>query len=111
MLQDRAVAYINADSAIEGKATLHSGDSEVAHLYNCSCLLPGMYTLRVDCTPSLHTVVYDLTKQVSVSRDRWTVNVPFLLEISRWLLWSRLCSVHRNVCFVHQLQQDISQPP
>uniref|UniRef100_A0A3P8WVW2 Aminopeptidase NAALADL1 n=1 Tax=Cynoglossus semilaevis TaxID=244447 RepID=A0A3P8WVW2_CYNSE len=32
VLQERAVAYINADSAIE-----------------------GMYTLRVDCTPSLHT--------------------------------------------------------
>uniref|UniRef100_A0A8P4K873 Glutamate carboxypeptidase 2 n=1 Tax=Dicentrarchus labrax TaxID=13489 RepID=A0A8P4K873_DICLA len=42
LLQERAVAYINADSAIE-----------------------GMYTLRVDCTPSLHTLVYDLTKQVS----------------------------------------------
>ncbi|XP_063763250.1 N-acetylated-alpha-linked acidic dipeptidase 2 isoform X2 [Eleginops maclovinus] len=40
LLQERAVAYINADSAIE-----------------------GMYTLRVDCTPSLHTLVYDLTKQ------------------------------------------------
>lgn len=26
--------------------------------------IPGMYTLRVDCTPSLHTLVYDLTKQV-----------------------------------------------
>lgn len=67
MLQDRAVAYINADSAIEGNATSHSGDSEVAHLCNCSCLLPGVYTLRVDCTPSLHTAVYDLTKQVSAS--------------------------------------------
>ncbi|KAM7413191.1 hypothetical protein PAMA_020525 [Pampus argenteus] len=42
LLQERAVAYINADSAIE-----------------------GMYTLRVDCTPSLHTMVYDLTKQVA----------------------------------------------
>ncbi|XP_051522205.1 putative N-acetylated-alpha-linked acidic dipeptidase [Myxocyprinus asiaticus] len=42
ILQERAVAYINADSAIE-----------------------GMYTLRVDCTPSLHTLVYDITKQVS----------------------------------------------
>lgn len=41
MLQERAVAYINADSAIE-----------------------GMYTLRVDCTPSLHTLVYDVTKQI-----------------------------------------------
>lgn len=28
--------------------------------------IPGMYTLRVDCTPSLHTLVYDLTKQVSM---------------------------------------------
>ncbi|XP_047449238.1 N-acetylated-alpha-linked acidic dipeptidase 2 isoform X2 [Mugil cephalus] len=42
LLQERAVAYINADSAIE-----------------------GMYTLRVDCTPSLHTLVYNLTKQVA----------------------------------------------
>ncbi|XP_027901238.1 N-acetylated-alpha-linked acidic dipeptidase 2 [Xiphophorus couchianus] len=42
LLQERAVAYINADSGIE-----------------------GMYTLRVDCTPSLHTLVYDLTKQIS----------------------------------------------
>ncbi|XP_029028124.2 N-acetylated-alpha-linked acidic dipeptidase 2 [Betta splendens] len=42
LLQDRAVAYINADSAIE-----------------------GMYTLRVDCTPSLHTLVYDITKQIA----------------------------------------------
>ncbi|XP_041732621.1 N-acetylated-alpha-linked acidic dipeptidase 2 [Coregonus clupeaformis] len=41
-LQERAVAYINADSAIE-----------------------GMYTLRIDCTPSLHNLVYDITKQVS----------------------------------------------
>uniref|UniRef100_A0A8D3E9B6 Aminopeptidase NAALADL1 n=1 Tax=Scophthalmus maximus TaxID=52904 RepID=A0A8D3E9B6_SCOMX len=42
LLQERAVAYINADSAIE-----------------------GMYTLRVDCTPSLNTLVYDLTKQIT----------------------------------------------
>ncbi|PWA20475.1 hypothetical protein CCH79_00003726, partial [Gambusia affinis] len=42
LLQERAVAYINADSGIE-----------------------GMYTLRVDCTPSLHTLVYDLTKHIS----------------------------------------------
>lgn len=41
LLQERAVAYINADSAIE-----------------------GMYTLRVDCTPSLHALVYDITKQI-----------------------------------------------
>ncbi|XP_006628182.2 N-acetylated-alpha-linked acidic dipeptidase 2 [Lepisosteus oculatus] len=42
LLQERGVAYINADSAIEGN-----------------------YTLRVDCTPSLHTLVYDLTKQIA----------------------------------------------
>ncbi|KAF7219089.1 N-acetylated-alpha-linked acidic dipeptidase 2 [Nothobranchius furzeri] len=42
LLQERAVAYINADSAIE-----------------------GMYTLRVDCTPSLHTLAYDITKQIA----------------------------------------------
>ncbi|XP_015241640.1 PREDICTED: putative N-acetylated-alpha-linked acidic dipeptidase [Cyprinodon variegatus] len=42
LLQERAVAYINADSAIE-----------------------GMYTLRVDCTPSMHTLVYNLTKQIA----------------------------------------------
>uniref|UniRef100_A0A8C4DVD9 Glutamate carboxypeptidase 2 n=1 Tax=Dicentrarchus labrax TaxID=13489 RepID=A0A8C4DVD9_DICLA len=46
LLQERAVAYINADSAIE-----------------------GMYTLRVDCTPSLHTLVYDLTKQIASPED------------------------------------------
>ncbi|KAF7699744.1 N-acetylated-alpha-linked acidic dipeptidase 2 [Silurus meridionalis] len=66
MLQQRAVAYINADSAIE-----------------------GMYTLRVDCTPSLHTLAYDITKQVMSpeegeegmtlydswhKRDNWTDN-------------------------------------
>jgi hypothetical protein len=31
----------------------------------CVFFLTGMYTLRVDCTPSLHTLVYDLTKQVN----------------------------------------------
>ncbi|KAG9335275.1 hypothetical protein JZ751_005455 [Albula glossodonta] len=41
LLQERAVAYINADSAIE-----------------------GTYTLRIDCTPSLHTLAYDVTKQI-----------------------------------------------
>uniref|UniRef100_A0A665U830 Aminopeptidase NAALADL1 n=1 Tax=Echeneis naucrates TaxID=173247 RepID=A0A665U830_ECHNA len=41
LLQERAVAYINADSAIE-----------------------GTYTLRVDCTPSLHTLVYEVTKKI-----------------------------------------------
>ncbi|KAK7883295.1 hypothetical protein WMY93_029469 [Mugilogobius chulae] len=66
LLQERAVAYINADSAIE-----------------------GMYTLRVDCTPSLHTLVYDITRQISSpeegeenislyeswhKRDNWTNN-------------------------------------
>lgn len=29
-------------------------------------LVIGMYTLRVDCTPSLHSLVYNLTKEVSV---------------------------------------------
>ncbi|XP_072317937.1 N-acetylated-alpha-linked acidic dipeptidase 2 [Eucyclogobius newberryi] len=66
LLQERAVAYINADSAIE-----------------------GMYTLRVDCSPSLHTLVYDITKQIGSpeggeegmslyeswhKRDNWTNN-------------------------------------
>lgn len=66
LLQERAVAYINADSAIE-----------------------GMYTLRVDCTPSLHTLVYDITKKIESpeegeeglslyeswhKRDNWTNN-------------------------------------
>ncbi|MCJ8739807.1 hypothetical protein PDJAM_G00051380 [Pangasius djambal] len=66
MLQQRAVAYINADSAIE-----------------------GMYTLRIDSTPSLHTLAYDITKQVMSpeegeegmtlydswhKRDNWTDN-------------------------------------
>lgn len=60
------MAYINADSAIE-----------------------GMYTLRVDCTPSLHPLVYDITKQIVSpeegeeemslyeswhKRDNWTNN-------------------------------------
>ncbi|KAG8137013.1 hypothetical protein E2320_005563 [Naja naja] len=40
ILQERAVAYINADSSIEGN-----------------------YTLRVDCTPSMHSLVYNLTKE------------------------------------------------
>ncbi|XP_060799309.1 N-acetylated-alpha-linked acidic dipeptidase 2 isoform X2 [Neoarius graeffei] len=66
ILQQRAVAYINADSAIE-----------------------GMYTLRIDCTPSLHTLAYNITKQVMSpeegeegmtlydswhKRDNWTDN-------------------------------------
>ncbi|XP_053279533.1 N-acetylated-alpha-linked acidic dipeptidase 2 [Pleuronectes platessa] len=66
LLQERAVAYINADSAIE-----------------------GTYTLRVDCTPSLNTLVYDLTKQIASpeegeegvslyeswhKRDNWTMD-------------------------------------
>ncbi|XP_013928784.1 PREDICTED: putative N-acetylated-alpha-linked acidic dipeptidase [Thamnophis sirtalis] len=41
ILQERAVAYINADSSIEGN-----------------------YTLRVDCTPSMHSLVYNLTKKI-----------------------------------------------
>ncbi|KAM3837461.1 N-acetylated-alpha-linked acidic dipeptidase 2 isoform 2-T2 [Vipera latastei] len=42
LLQARAVAYINTDSSIEGN-----------------------YTLRVDCTPLLNQLVYNLTKEVS----------------------------------------------
>uniref|UniRef100_A0A8B9N0R2 N-acetylated alpha-linked acidic dipeptidase 2 n=1 Tax=Accipiter nisus TaxID=211598 RepID=A0A8B9N0R2_9AVES len=41
VLQERAVAYINTDSSIEGN-----------------------YTLRVDCTPLLYKLVYNLTKEV-----------------------------------------------
>ncbi|XP_055493247.1 N-acetylated-alpha-linked acidic dipeptidase 2 isoform X2 [Leucoraja erinacea] len=41
LLQERAVAYINADSAIEGN-----------------------YTLRVDCSPLLNQLVYNLTKKM-----------------------------------------------
>ncbi|TRY59122.1 hypothetical protein DNTS_009563, partial [Danionella cerebrum] len=74
ILQERAVAYINADSAIE-----------------------GMYTLRVDCTPSLHTLVYDITKKVGSpeegedgmslyeswhKRDNWTErNAPWISKL------------------------------
>ncbi|XP_072258638.1 N-acetylated-alpha-linked acidic dipeptidase 2-like [Pyxicephalus adspersus] len=42
ILQERAVAYINSDSSIEGN-----------------------YTLRVDCTPLLYQLVYELTKEIS----------------------------------------------
>ncbi|XP_068786627.1 N-acetylated-alpha-linked acidic dipeptidase 2 isoform X2 [Struthio camelus] len=42
VLQERAVAYINTDSSIEGN-----------------------YTLRVDCTPLLYKLVYNLTKEIS----------------------------------------------
>ncbi|XP_053912926.1 N-acetylated-alpha-linked acidic dipeptidase 2 isoform X2 [Cuculus canorus] len=45
VLQERAVAYINTDSSIEGN-----------------------YTLRVDCTPLLYKLVYNLTKEI-VSPD------------------------------------------
>nr|XP_060627107.1 putative N-acetylated-alpha-linked acidic dipeptidase [Anolis sagrei ordinatus] len=41
ILQERAVAYINADSSIEGN-----------------------YTLRVDCTPLMHSLVYNLTREI-----------------------------------------------
>uniref|UniRef100_A0A4W3IN96 Glutamate carboxypeptidase 2 n=1 Tax=Callorhinchus milii TaxID=7868 RepID=A0A4W3IN96_CALMI len=46
LLQERGVAYINADSAIEGN-----------------------YTLRVDCTPLLYQLVYNITKEVSNPDD------------------------------------------
>ncbi|CAH6777002.1 glutamate carboxypeptidase 2 [Phodopus roborovskii] len=41
LLHERGVAYINADSSIEGN-----------------------YTLRVDCTPLMHSLVYNLTKEL-----------------------------------------------
>ncbi|XP_028581864.2 putative N-acetylated-alpha-linked acidic dipeptidase isoform X1 [Podarcis muralis] len=41
ILQERGVAYINADSSIEGN-----------------------YTLRVDCTPLMYSLVYNLTKEI-----------------------------------------------
>uniref|UniRef100_A0A672TYG7 glutamate carboxypeptidase II n=1 Tax=Strigops habroptila TaxID=2489341 RepID=A0A672TYG7_STRHB len=41
VLQERAVAYINSDSSIEGN-----------------------YTLRVDCTPLLYKLVYNVTKEI-----------------------------------------------
>ncbi|XP_012656749.1 N-acetylated-alpha-linked acidic dipeptidase 2 isoform X2 [Otolemur garnettii] len=45
-LQERSIAYINSDSSIEGN-----------------------YTLRVDCTPLLHQLVYKLTKEISSPDD------------------------------------------
>ncbi|XP_062983240.1 putative N-acetylated-alpha-linked acidic dipeptidase isoform X1 [Elgaria multicarinata webbii] len=41
ILQERGVAYINADSSIEGN-----------------------YTLRVDCTPLMYSLAYNLTKEI-----------------------------------------------
>ncbi|XP_055272160.1 N-acetylated-alpha-linked acidic dipeptidase 2 isoform X1 [Moschus berezovskii] len=46
ILQERSIAYINSDSSIEGN-----------------------YTLRVDCTPLLHQLVYKLTKEISSPDD------------------------------------------
>ncbi|XP_028904413.1 N-acetylated-alpha-linked acidic dipeptidase 2-like isoform X2 [Ornithorhynchus anatinus] len=46
ILQERSVAYINSDSAIEGN-----------------------YTLRVDCTPLLYRLVYQLTREVPSPDD------------------------------------------
>uniref|UniRef100_A0A8C4UFP6 Glutamate carboxypeptidase 2 n=1 Tax=Falco tinnunculus TaxID=100819 RepID=A0A8C4UFP6_FALTI len=46
ILQERAVAYINTDSSIEGN-----------------------YTLRVDCTPLLYKLVYNLTKEILSSDE------------------------------------------
>uniref|UniRef100_A0A9J8BRF9 Aminopeptidase NAALADL1 n=1 Tax=Cyprinus carpio carpio TaxID=630221 RepID=A0A9J8BRF9_CYPCA len=40
-------------------------ESLILILCVCVCVCAGMYTLRVDCTPSLHTLVYDITKKVS----------------------------------------------
>ncbi|KAJ1119842.1 hypothetical protein NDU88_008027 [Pleurodeles waltl] len=46
ILQERGVAYINADSSVEGN-----------------------YTLRVDCTPLLYSLVYNLTKEIPSPDD------------------------------------------
>lgn len=46
ILQERGVAYINSDSSIEGN-----------------------YTLRVDCTPLLYRLVYNVTKQIASPDD------------------------------------------
>ncbi|KAM4701185.1 putative N-acetylated-alpha-linked acidic dipeptidase [Discoglossus pictus] len=42
ILQERTVAYINADSSVEGN-----------------------YTLRIDCTPLMYQLVYNLTKEIA----------------------------------------------
>lgn len=72
------MAYINADSAIEGEQTRDGsamGPVFARESRDVLCPLPtpavviaGMYTLRVDCTPSLHTLVYDITKKVPWQR-------------------------------------------
>ncbi|XP_036049104.1 N-acetylated-alpha-linked acidic dipeptidase 2 [Onychomys torridus] len=46
ILQERSVAYINSDSSIEGN-----------------------YTLRVDCTPLLHQLVYKVAREISSPDD------------------------------------------
>ncbi|KAM5245614.1 N-acetylated-alpha-linked acidic dipeptidase 2 isoform 2-T2 [Ctenodactylus gundi] len=46
VLQERSIAYINSDSSIEGN-----------------------YTLRVDCTPLLYQLVYQLAKEISSPDD------------------------------------------
>ncbi|XP_055981096.1 N-acetylated-alpha-linked acidic dipeptidase 2 isoform X2 [Sorex fumeus] len=46
ILQERSIAYINSDSSIEGN-----------------------YTLRVDCTPLLYQLVYQLTKEIASPDD------------------------------------------
>ncbi|XP_072467514.1 N-acetylated-alpha-linked acidic dipeptidase 2-like isoform X10 [Notamacropus eugenii] len=46
ILQERSIAYINSDSSIEGN-----------------------YTLRVDCTPLLYKLVYNLTKEIDSPDD------------------------------------------
>uniref|UniRef100_A0A8C5FSU0 N-acetylated alpha-linked acidic dipeptidase 2 n=1 Tax=Gadus morhua TaxID=8049 RepID=A0A8C5FSU0_GADMO len=43
----------------------HTCTSVIIIPFWCVFFLTGMYTLRVDCTPSLHTLVYDLTKQIA----------------------------------------------
>lgn len=88
LLQERAVAYINADSAIEGEWVWMHLSSLYVEYFDVIVLItwiPGMYTLRVDCTPSLHTLVYDLTKQVStVTHNKHSLEHDYSSSISLW---------------------------
>lgn len=101
LLQERAVAYINADSAIEGECVCVYSSKFSINYTQCfgwisfsSCLwITGMYTLRVDCTPSLHTLVYDLTKQVSrFIHAKWKLHLKLIWVNSFCLSCSLLFS-------------------
>ncbi|XP_043927758.1 glutamate carboxypeptidase 2-like [Protopterus annectens] len=75
LLQERGVAYVNADSAVEGN-----------------------YTLRVDCTPLFYNLVYDLAKKIAspdngykdktlydswFQKDPWTKYNPSVPKINK----------------------------